>query len=365
MVRGTEKSDMIAEKMVVAEKKEKNSVMKEFAKPSQEKLKVLEVAFAQIDKQYGKGAVMLLGQKANTGIETISSGSLQIDNALGIGGFPRGRVVEVYGPEASGKTTLTLHAIAEAQKNGGICAFIDAEHALDPVYAKSIGINVDDLIISQPDYGEQALDIVEMLVRSGAVDLIVVDSVAALVPKNELEGDMGDTHVGLQARLMSQALRKLTPVVHKSNVTLIFINQIRDKISSMPFGDNETTTGGKALKFYASLRLDIRRIATLKKNEKPFGNRVLVKVVKNKMAPPFKRVEVDLVYGKGISKGLDLLDAAIGLGIVQQAGAWFNLDSEKIGQGRENAASRFLDEPALFNKIKALVQEKQKQVHGD
>ena len=338
-----------------------NSAMR----PSQEKLKVLEVAFAQIDKQFGKGAVMLLGQKGSAKIETISTGSIQIDHALGIGGLPRGRVIEIYGPEASGKTTLTLHVIAEAQKKGGICAFIDAEHALDPVYAKSIGINVDDLIISQPDYGEQALDIAEMLVRSGAVDVIVIDSVAALVPKNELEGDMGDVHVGLQARLMSQALRKLTPIIHKSNVTLIFINQIRDKISSMPFGDNETTSGGKALKFYASLRLDIRRIATLKKSDKPFGNRVLVKIVKNKLAPPFKRVEVDLVYGKGISRDLDLLDAALGYGIVQQAGAWFNFGAEKLGQGRENTVARLNEDAALFEKIMVLVREKQNQLLGD
>lgn len=334
-------------------------------KALQEKFKVLEVAFAQIDKQFGKGAIMLLGQKGHTKIETISTGSVQIDYALGIGGLPRGRVVEIYGPEASGKTTLTLHVIAEAQKKGGICAFIDVEHALDPTYAKSIGINIDDLIISQPDYGEQALDIVEMLIRSGAVDVIVIDSVAALVPKNELEGDMGDVHVGLQARLMSQALRKLTPIVHKSNVTLIFINQIRDKISSMPFGDNETTSGGKALKFYASLRMDIRRIATLKKNDKPFGNRVLIKIVKNKLAPPFKRVEVDLVYGKGISKDLDLLDAALGYGIIQQAGAWFNFGADKLGQGRENTVARLNEDAALFEKIMVLVREKQNQLLGD
>ena len=334
-------------------------------KPSLEKLKVLEVAFAQIDKQFGKGAVMLLGQKGNAPIETISSGSVQIDYALGIGGFPRGRVVEIYGPEASGKTTLTLHVIAEAQKAGGICAFIDAEHALDPVYAKKIGINTDDLIISQPDNGEQALDIAEMLIRSGAVDVIVIDSVAALVPKTELEGDMGDIHVGLQARLMSQALRKLTPIVHKSNVTMIFINQIRDKINSMAFGDKETTSGGKALKFYASVRLDIRRIATLKKNDKPFGNRVLIKVVKNKLAPPFKRVEVDLVYGEGISRSLDLLDAALGYEIIQQAGAWFNFGEERLGQGRENTVIRLKEDTALFDKIRVLVREKQSQLLGD
>lgn len=360
MTRSVEKQN---EKKMVVESD--SAPMNPTSKALQEKFKVLEVAFAQIDKQFGKGAIMLLGQKGHAKIETVSTGSIQIDYALGIGGLPRGRVVEIYGPEASGKTTLTLHVIAEAQKKGGICAFIDVEHALDPIYAKSIGINIDDLIISQPDYGEQALDIAEMLIRSGAVDVIVVDSVAALVPKNELEGDMGDVHVGLQARLMSQALRKLTPIVHKSNVTLIFINQIRDKISSMPFGDNETTSGGKALKFYASLRMDIRRIATLKKNDKPFGNRVLIKIVKNKLAPPFKRVEVDLVYGKGISRDLDLLDAALGYGIIQQAGAWFNFGAEKLGQGRENTVARLNEDAALFEKIMVLVREKQNQLLGD
>jgi recombination protein RecA len=323
-----------------------------------EKLKVLEVAFAQIDKQFGKGSVMLLGQKADTKIEVIPTGSILIDQALGIGGLPRGRVVEIYGPEASGKTTLTLHAIAQAQKAGGICAFIDAEHALDAGYAERLGVKINDLIISQPDFGEQALDIAEMLIRSNAVDMVVVDSVAALVPKAELEGDMGDVHMGLQARLMSQALRKLSPVVHKSKAVLVFINQIRSKINTMPYGDNETTTGGNALKFYASIRLDIRRVATLKKNDKPFGNRVAVKVVKNKMAPPFKRVEVDLVYGVGISRELDLLDAALAFDIVQQAGAWFNFGPEKLAQGRENALKRLQDEGELFVRIEELVRKK-------
>ena len=329
-----------------------------------ERVKALEVAFAQIDKQFGKGSVMLLGQKTDLKLETISTGSILIDQALGIGGLPRGRVVEIYGPEASGKTTITLHAIAQAQKIGGVCAFIDAEHALDPSYAASIGINVDDLIVSQPDYGEQALDIVEMLVRSNAVDMIVVDSVAALVPKAELEGDMGDVHVGLQARLMSQALRKLTPVVHKSRTVLIFINQIRSKINSMPFGDHETTTGGNALKFYASIRLDIRRIATLKKNEKPIGNRVLVKVSKNKVAPPFRRAEVDLLFGEGISKELDVLDAAISADIVQQNGAWFTVGNEKLAQGRDNCLKKLKEEPALYEKIYAAVREKLMNVNS-
>jgi recombination protein RecA len=277
---------------------------------------------------------------------------------LGVGGLPRGRVIEIYGPEASGKTTITLHASAEAQKAGGVCAFIDAEHALDPVYAAAIGIKIDDLIISQPDYGEQALDIVEMLVRSNAVDMIVIDSVAALVPKAELEGDMGDTHVGLQARLMSQAMRKLTPIVHKSKTVLIFINQIRSKISSMPFGDNETTTGGNALKFYASVRLDIRRIATLKKNDKPIGNRVLIKVAKNKVAPPFRRIEVDLIFGEGVSRELDLLDAAIAHQVILQGGAWFTFEDEKLAQGRDNCLKKLKEDRKLFDRLYAVVREK-------
>lgn len=299
------------------------------------KRKALEVTFAQIDKQYGNGAVMLLGQGSSLQIESISTGSILIDHAIGIGGMPRGRIVEIYGPEASGKTTLAMHAIAQAQRRGGICAFIDAEHALDPVYVAKLGINTDDLIISQPDYGEQALDIAEMLVRSGAIDIIVIDSVAALVPKAELEGDMGDAHVGLQARLMSQALRKLTPVVHKSKTVLIFINQIRHTIGGLPFANKETTTGGNALKFYASLRLDVRRIASLKKDEVQVGNRICVKVVKNKMAPPFKKVEVDLLFNEGISRELDLLDACLGSNVIVQTGAWFSFDGTKIAQGRE------------------------------
>jgi recombination protein RecA len=327
-------------------------------KTSVERNKALEATFAQIEKQCGKGSIMRLGQKADSKFDTISTGSILIDQALGVGGFPRGRIVEIYGPEASGKTTITLHAIAQAQKVGGVCAFIDAEHALDPVYATSIGIDVNELIISQPDYGEQGLDIAEMLVRSNAVDMIVIDSVAALVPKHELEGDMGDVHVGLQARLMSQALRKLTPIVHKSKTVLIFINQIRSKINAMPFGDNETTTGGNALKFYASIRLDIRRIATLKKNDKPIGNRVLVKVAKNKVAPPFRRVEVDLIFGEGISRELDVLDAAISYGIVEQNGAWFTHGDDRLAQGRDNCLKKMKEDPALFDTIYGAVRAK-------
>jgi len=316
-----------------------------------EKNKALDVALAQIDKQFGKGSVMLLGQKVGMKVESISTGSMLIDEALGVGGFARGRIIEIFGPEASGKTTLALHSLAQAQRRGGICAFIDAEHAMDPEYCKSIGINVDELIVSQPDYGEQALDIAEMLIRSGAVDMLVVDSVAALVPKNELEGEMGDQHVGLQARLMSQALRKLTPVVNKSKTVLIFINQVRSKIGGMPFASNETTTGGNALKFYASVRIDIRRIATLKKGDKPFGNRVSVKIVKNKMAPPFKKVEVDLIFGEGISKDLDMMDMALQYGVIQQAGSWFTIDGEKIAQGRDNCLSKIKEDAAFAEMI--------------
>ena len=333
------------------------------AKIDLNKKQALEVAFAQIDKQFGKGSVMLFGQHAQGEMATVSTGSILIDQALGVGGLPRGRVVEVYGPEASGKTTLTLHVIAQAQKAGGICAFIDAEHAMDPSYASQIGININDLIISQPDYGEQGLEIAEMLIRSGAVDVLVIDSVSALVPKAELEGDMGDHHVGLQARLMSQALRKLTPIVHKSKAVLIFINQIRHKIGGLPFMNKETTSGGNALKFYSSVRIDVRRIATLKKNDSPFGNRLSIKIVKNKVAPPFKKVEVDLIFGKGISKELDLLDAALHYKIITQSGAWFSLDGEKIAQGRDNClkklqvesfAEKVLD--AVYKKIKEPVQ---------
>ncbi len=330
------------------------------------KRKALEVAFSQIDKQYGNGAVMMLGQSnaAISGLESISTGSILIDDAIGVGGLPCGRIIEIYGPESSGKTTLALHAVAEAQKNGGICAFIDAEHALEPIHAKKLGVNADDLIISQPDYGEQALDIAEMLIRSGAVDIIVIDSVAALVPKAELEGDMGDVHVGLQARLMSQALRKLTPVVHKSKTVLIFINQIRHKIGGLPFANKETTSGGNALKFYASLRLEVRRVASLKKNDHHFGNRISVKVAKNKVAPPFKRVEVDLLFEEGISKELDLLDASLHYKVIEKTGAWFSYDGEKIAQGREQALQYLKDHAGVAKHIRDKVQEARTHVQN-
>lgn len=314
------------------------------------KKKALEATFAQIDKHCGKGSIMLLGQMASADYETISTGSLLIDNAIGIGGFPRGRIIEVYGPEASGKTTLALHVIAQSQKAGGICAFVDAEHALDPLYATKLGININDLVISQPDYGEQALDIVEMLVRSGAIDVLVVDSVAALVPKAELDGDMGDTHVGLQARLMSQALRKLTPIVHKSKTALVFINQIRQTINAMPFANKEVTTGGNALKFYASLRIDVRRVAAIKdKDGRQRGNRVAIKIAKNKMAPPFKRVEIELLFGEGISYELDVFNAALELGIIKQAGSFFSFNDEKLGQGQDQVF-KYLKEHSDFTK---------------
>jgi len=320
------------------------------------KKKMLEVTFSQIDKQYGSGAVMKLGESSNNNIEAISTGSILIDRAIGIGGLPVGRIIEIFGPEASGKTTLAMHVIAQSQKRGGICAFIDAEHALDVTYAKNLGINADELIISQPDYGEQALDITEMLIRSGAIDVIVIDSVAALVPKAELEGDMGDSHMGLQARLMSQALRKLTPVIHKSKTVLIFINQIRQNIGAMPFANKETTTGGNALKFYASVRLDVRRIASLKKNDVNIGNRVRVRVVKNKVAPPFKQVELDLLFSAGISRELDLLDAALHFKIIVQSGSWFAFNNEKIAQGRDQVL-QYLKTVAAFDVIYAKVME--------
>ena len=324
---------------------------------SDDREKALELAFTQIEKQFGKGSIMKLGQAESLkGIGIISTGSISLDYALGVGGVPRGRIIEIYGPEASGKTSLALHIIAEAQKVGGVAAFIDAEHALDPEYAGNLGINLDDLLLSQPDTGEQALEIVEVLVRSGAVDVIVIDSVAALVPKSELDGDMGDSHMGLQARLMSQAMRKLAGVVSKSKTCLIFINQIRMKIGVM-FGNPETTTGGNALKFYSSVRLDIRRIAALKDGENVIGNRTRVKVVKNKVAPPFRQVEFDIIYGKGISKTGDLLDLGVAHDIIAKSGTWFSYKENRIGQGRENS-KRFLEEnPEISAEIEKRLRE--------
>ena len=329
------------------------------------KKKALEVTFSQIDKQYGNGAVMLLGQATNSRIEAISTGSILIDQAIGIGGLPVGRIVEIFGPEASGKTTLAMHAIAQAQKHGGICAFIDAEHALILHMQANLGINIDDLIISQPDYGEQALDIAEMLIRSGAVDIIVIDSVAALVPKAELEGEMGDSHMGLQARLMSQALRKLTPVVHKSKTVLIFINQMRQNIGAMPFARKETTTGGNAFKFYASLRLDVRRIASLKKDDGHIGNRISVKVVKNKVAPPFKQVEFDLLFSEGISKELEFLDAALHFNVIMQSGSWFSFNEQKIAQGRDQALQYLKAHKDFFDQVHEQVLEAIRRVNTE
>jgi recombination protein RecA len=321
--------------------------------------KAIEVAVQAIEKQFGKGALMRLGQfeALQTEVPTISSGSVGLDLALGIGGYPKGRIVEIYGPESSGKTTLTLHAIAETQKAGGIAAFVDAEHALDVTYARKLGVKTEDLLIAQPDTGEQALEIADMLVRSGGVDLLVIDSVAALVPKAEIEGEMGDTHVGLQARLMSQALRKLTASINRSKTIVIFINQIRMKIGVM-FGSPETTTGGNALKFYSSVRLDIRRIAAIKDGDKVVGNRTRVKVVKNKMAPPFREIEFDILYGEGISREGDLLDMAVEHHIIDKSGAWYNYGTERIGQGRDNARQYLKERPELLKKIRAMILER-------
>ena len=316
----------------------------------QEKLNALNQALGKIEKEFGKGPVMKLGEATSMAIDVISTGSIGLDIAVGIGGLPKGRIIEVYGPESSGKTTVALHTVAEAQKQGGIAAFIDAEHALDPVYAKALGVDIDNLIISQPDTGEQALEIAEALIRSGAIDIIVVDSVAALVPRAEIEGDMGDSHVGLQARLMSQALRKLTGSIKKSNCVAIFINQLREKVGIM-FGNPETTTGGRALKFYSSVRLDVRKIDTIKQGDKVLGSRTRVKVVKNKVAPPFKQAEFDIMYGEGISKVGDLLDIASDIDIVKKSGAWYSYNDTKLGQGRENVKKFLQDNPDLIKEI--------------
>ncbi|MBQ7667717.1 MAG: recombinase RecA [Clostridia bacterium] len=323
---------------------------------NEERKKALEIAMSQIEKQFGKGAVMKLGEVSAMNIEAIPTGALSLDIALGIGGVPRGRIVEIFGPESSGKTTVALHVIAEAQKRGGIAAFIDAEHALDPVYAKKLGVNVDELIISQPDTGEQALEICEQLIRSGAIDVVVIDSVAALVPKAEIDGEMGDAFVGLQARLMSQALRKLTAVINKSKATAIFINQLREKVGIM-FGNPETTPGGRALKFYASVRLDVRKVETMKKGDQVIGNRTKVKVVKNKVAPPFREAEFDIMYGEGISKEGNILDIASNLDIINKSGAWFSYNGERMAQGRDNAKQYLKDHPDILAEVEKKVRD--------
>ena len=341
---------------LVRNKKGWNLVMANEVKIDENKRKALESALSQIEKAYGKGSVMKLGDNMHLNVETVPSGSLGLDLALGVGGVPKGRVVEVYGPESGGKTTVALHMVAEVQKRGGIAGFIDAEHALDPVYAKNIGVDIDNLYISQPDCGEQALEITETMVRSGAVDIVIVDSVAALVPKAEIDGDMGDSHVGLQARLMSQALRKLTSVISKSNCVVIFINQLREKVGVM-FGNPETTTGGRALKFYSSVRMDVRRIEALKQGGEVVGNRTRVKIVKNKVAPPFREAEFDIMFGQGISREGDILDLAADKGVVNKSGAWYAYNGDKIGQGRENAKQYLKENPLICEEIEAKVRE--------
>ena len=327
------------------------------ANNNEEKKKALDAAIAKLEKDFGKGTVMRLGDSgAHVAVETVPTGCLSLDLALGLGGVPKGRIIEIYGPESSGKTTVALHMIAEVQKRGGIAGFVDAEHALDPVYAKNIGVDIDELYISQPDSGDQALEIAETMVRSGAIDIIVIDSVAALVPRQEIEGDMGDSHVGLQARLMSQALRKLTPVISKSNCVVIFINQLREKVGVM-FGNPETTTGGRALKFYASVRMDVRRIETLKQSGEMVGNRTRIKIVKNKIAPPFKEAEFDIMFGKGISRAGDILDLAAGIDLVSKSGAWYAYEGEKIGQGRENAKAYLESHPEVMEELDRKVRE--------
>lgn len=342
-----------------------NMAGKSTASAAENKEKALEQALEQIQKQYGKGAIMKLGEEGLTGsVDVISTGSISLDLATGVGGYPRGRIIEIYGPESSGKTTLTLHAIAEAQKAGGKAAFIDAEHALDPVYAKNLGVDVDELLVSQPDTGEQALEICEMLARSGAIDLIVIDSVAALVPKAEIQGEMGDSHVGLHARLMSQALRKIAGTVNKTNTCVIFINQLREKIGVM-FGNPETTTGGRALKFYASMRLDVRKIETLKRGDEMLGNRTRVKIVKNKVAPPFKKSEFDIMYGTGISLAGDVLDTAVEAKIVDKAGSWYSYNGERIGQGRENVKDYLQSHEEMLEEIRKKVMDEFKPESTD
>jgi len=329
-----------------------------------EKLKALKLTMDKIDKDFGKGSVMMMNERGVKEIDVISTGSIGLDVALGIGGLPRGRVIEIYGPESSGKTTIAIHVIAEAQKKGGMCAFIDAEHAFDSTYAQKLGVDVDNLLISQPDYGEQGLEIADRLILSGAIDVVVIDSVAALVPKSELEGEMGDSKMGLHARLMSQALRKLTATISKTNTICIFINQLREKIGIM-FGNPETTTGGNALKFYASVRLDIRRSSQIKDGEEAIGNRVKVKVVKNKVAPPFRATEFDIIYGEGISKTGEIIDMGVELGIIQKSGSWFSYNSDKLGQGRDAVRQLLTDNPEMAGEIESKIREKIKEVQGD
>jgi recombination protein RecA len=356
--RKNEKAAKSTDKVVdrPSEKKPKQTADSDRARAG-ERAKALEAALGQIDKQFGAGSVMRMGEKETMAIEAVSTGALALDIALGVGGVPRGRVVEIFGPESSGKSTLAMHIVAEAQRNGGICAYVDAEHALDPIYAAAIGVDTDNLLISQPDTGEQALEIVDMLVRSSAVDVIVIDSVAALTPRAEIEGEMGDSHVGLQARLMSQALRKLTANLNKSNTIAIFINQLREKIGVM-FGSPETTPGGRALKFYSSVRLDIRRIESIKDGAEVVGARTRVKVVKNKVAPPFKQAEFDITYGKGISREGSVLDLAVEMGIAKKSGAWFTYDGEQLGQGRENSKQFLIDNPDVMMQMSARVRDK-------
>ncbi len=349
------------EQEVILEKTKEKKMSKELSKESNEKLKALKLTIDKIDKDFGKGSVMMMNEKGVHELEVISTGSIGLDTALGIGGIPKGRVIEIYGPESSGKTTIATHIIAEAQKKGGICAIIDAEHAFDSVYAQKLGVDVDNLLISQPDYGEQALEIADRLILSGALDVVVVDSVAALVPKGELEGEMGDSKMGLQARLMSQALRKLTATISKTNTICIFINQLREKIGVM-FGNPETTTGGNALKFYASVRLDIRRMSQIKDGDEAIGNRVKVKVVKNKVAPPFKAAEFDIIFGEGISKTGEIIDMGVDLSIIQKSGSWYSYNGDKLGQGRDAVKNLLLDNPEMSQEIEKKIREKIKEI---
>ncbi len=351
------------EEALILEKPKKEKMSKESSNVNNEKLKALKLTIDKIDKDFGKGSVMMMNEKGVHEIEAISTGSIGLDTALGIGGIPKGRVIEIYGPESSGKTTIATHIIAEAQKKGGICAIIDAEHAFDSVYAQKLGVDVDNLLISQPDYGEQALEIADRLILSGALDVVVIDSVAALVPKGELEGEMGDSKMGLQARLMSQALRKLTATISKTNTICIFINQLREKIGVM-FGNPETTTGGNALKFYASVRLDIRRMSQIKDGDEAIGNRVKVKVVKNKVAPPFKAAEFDIIFGEGISKTGEIIDMGVDLAIIQKSGSWYSYNGDKLGQGRDAVKQLIMDNPEMSAEIEAKIREKIKEIQS-